>query len=89
MTLQEIKGQYFSDISKLVENGNLKFEESDGIFHITVQVFDNYERIANILSKLNWTMNKLQKVAKVKTDMKIEFVIKNADENMTEDGSVL
>lgn len=85
MDIQEIKDHYFSDIATVVGNGNIVQERQGENFRVTIQVEGDYEKIFKILSKLQWTMTKLEKVANLKTDMKIEFIIKNSNEAMAED----
>lgn len=81
MDIQEIKDHYFSDIATVAGTGNLVQEKQGENFRITIKVKGDYEKILKILSKLQWTMTKLEKVANLKTDMKIEFIIKNSGDS--------
>lgn len=79
MKLREIQDYYLSNIAALVGNKNIILEEQGEGFKIKIQVLNDPEKILKTLSKLHWTIEKLQKVAKLQTDMSLELIIKESE----------
>lgn len=82
MNFQEIEDYYFPGISATVGKENIKYVKDEDGYKIKIQLCHNHDKILKTLSKLHWTLEKLKKVAGLKTDMSIELFIKKSENSL-------